>query len=70
MLDAAIRELDTMVTGLIPPGKSGVLATIFDERGIRLGVAVKHGDDFAAGFEVRKAVKGGVSVRGVAEISW
>ena len=58
------------MTGLIPAGKSGVLATIVDDEGVRLGVAVKHGDDFAAGFEVRKAVKRGVSVRGMATMSW
>jgi hypothetical protein len=66
-----IAELETFVGGLVPPDKKGVLVTMFDQTGARVGVALKDGDHFAASFEVRKAWESSsVEWTGKVQVTW
>lgn len=68
---SAARVLETFMADIIPPGKSGALVTVFDAQGVRLGCAVKDGDDFAASFEVRQAfTQARPDVRGTVRFTW
>jgi hypothetical protein len=52
LVTAASQELEKMIADLIPEGKVGAAVSVVDNTGVRVGIAMKHGNHFTTSGEV------------------